>query len=54
MLSYRVNAKAGVAMGAAPYAVELFHGGLRQIRSVGEDARLEVPTVTAFHADAGV
>lgn len=39
-------------MGAAPYAVELFHGGLHQIRSVGEDARLEVPTVAAFHADA--
>ena len=55
-LSYRVNAKilssAGVAVGAAPYAVELIHGGLHQIRSVGEDARLEVPTVAAFHADA--
>lgn len=38
---------------AAPYAVELLHGGVYQGRVIGEDSGFEVATVAALHAYSG-
>ena len=34
-----------------PYAVEVVSGGIHQQRFVGEDTRLEVTIIVAFHLD---
>jgi hypothetical protein len=42
----------GLAVFAYPDGIELVHGLLNQFGIVGEDARLEVASAVAFHADA--
>lgn len=43
---------AGFAVFAYPDGIELVHGLLHQFGIVGEDARFEVASAVAFHADA--
>ena len=48
-----VFAFAGFAVFADPYVVKLLHGLLDDLRSIRQDACLEVALIAALHADAG-